>query len=543
MRPLRSLPFHAVANALLFSTALFCNSVLPAQNSAVAPRITANVDETSLTTLKGNVPLRARAQFDQGEAQGSTQLNHVRLVLARSSEQQAALDKYLGELQDKSSPNYHKWLTPAEFGKLYGPADSDVAALVAWLESHGLKLETVSLGRTNIAFSGTVSQLEEAFHTSIHSYTANGKQFFSNTTDPKIPTALVPVVKSVAQLNTIHPRPLFVRGSTGRFNPESKRLERTEGLSPNLTLGSGTVSDPYFLYIVPGDAATIYDTPNSYNANYSGTNCGSSAGCTGAGVNIGVGGDATISASIVQTYRSVFLGNTTSPNMNYCTSSSSCSSTPSCNGGTPGCGFASDTSPDGEEAFIDTELSGGIAPGAAIYYYASTDLITGIEAAIEANSPVDIFSLSFGDCEADMGSSGNAQLNGYWEQAAGEGIAVMVSTGDSGSAGCDNDNSQTVASGGLQVSGFASTPYNVAVGGTDFYALANSFSTYASTSQGSSSTYYRTALKYIPESTWNDSSETDDFISTNVPVTGTYQEPGQDRDGTGPFYPILITGQ
>ena len=149
MRPLRSLPLCVLASALL------CGTAAMAQNSTTAARITTDVDESSLTTLKGNVPLLARAQYDQGEASPSTQLTHVRLVLSRSSEQQAALDKYLAELQDKSSPNYHKWLTPEQFGKLYGPADSDVAALVAWLESHGLKLETVSTGASFIRIRRT----------------------------------------------------------------------------------------------------------------------------------------------------------------------------------------------------------------------------------------------------------------------------------------------------------------------------------------------------------------------------------------------------
>ena len=242
MRPLHSLRFHAVAGVFFCSAILLSSSALPAQNSAVAPRITANVDESLLTTLKGNVPQLARAQYDQGEAPGSTQMTHMRLVLQRSTEQQAALDAYLAELQDKSSPNYHKWLTPAEFGKLYGPADSDVAALVAWLESHGLKLETVSLGRTNIAFSGTVSQVEETFHTSIHSFTVNGEQFFSNTTDPQIPQALAPVVMGVAHLNTIHPRPQSVHGSPGRINPETKRLEpvnAASGKGPRANLSGG----------------------------------------------------------------------------------------------------------------------------------------------------------------------------------------------------------------------------------------------------------------------------------------------------------------
>src|ERR1035437_7691811 len=456
MRLMKAIPLGILAGALLCSTALL------AQHSTATPRIAANVDELSLTTLKGNVPRLAQAQFDQGEAASSTQLTHMRLVLSRSTEQQAALDAYLAQLQDKSSPNYHKWLTPEQFGQLYGPADSDIAALVAWLESHGLQVETVSKGRTNIAFNGTVSQVEEAFHTSIHSFLVNGgqageQQFTSNTTDPRIPSALAPVVKGVAHLNTIRPRPHSHRGIAGQFNPQTGRLESADtvpasGARPNLTTGSSSAG--YTLFIVPGDAATIYDTPNSYNANFS-----SGTSYNGTGVNIGVGGEATINSSTVVDYRSRFLGNTTAPTFQYCTSSSSCSSTPSCTGGTSGCGYYSSTSGDGGEAYLDTELSGGLAPGAAIYYYASTDLVTGIEAAIDANL-VNIFSLSFGNCEQDMGSSGNAQISGWWEQAAGQGIAVTVSSGDSGSAGCDypldsNGNNVLDATGGLAVSGYA----------------------------------------------------------------------------------------
>ena len=329
--------------------------------------------------------------------------------------------QYLAELQDKSSPNYHKWLTPAQFGKLYGPADSDVAALVAWLESHGLTVETVSVGRTSIAFSGTVEPGGRGVSHFDSLLPANGDQFYSNTTDPQIPTALAPVVKGVADLNTIPPRPQSVRGSTGRFNPESKRLEPAEGISAYLTLTDEPYF-PYFLYMVPGDAATIYDTPNSYNANFS-----SGTSYTGAGVKIGIGGDAndqrqhrghlpqSVSGQFHQTPPS-----TIAP--------------PPIHAPAPGSGIQHQRHAD--EAYIDTELSGGMAPGAAIYYYASSDLITAIEAAIDANV-VDIFSLSFGDCEEDMGGSGNAQINSLWEQAAAQGIAVTVSTGDSGSAGCD----------------------------------------------------------------------------------------------------------
>ncbi|MGO9317571.1 MAG: protease pro-enzyme activation domain-containing protein [Terracidiphilus sp.] len=530
MRFLKAFPLVVLACALLCSTALL------AQHSTISPRITTDVNELSLATLRGNVPRLARAEFDQGEAAPSTQLTHMRLVLSRSSEQQAALDAYLAQLQDKSSPNYHKWLTPVQFGQLYGPTDSDIAALVAWLESHGFQVDPISPGHTNIAFSGSVSQVEEAFHTSIHSFLVNGgqageQQFYSNTLDPQIPSALASVVKGVAHLNTVRPRPHLHRGTTGKFNPETKRLEPASALSangarpeltetsPNLTFGSGTTNNPYLLYLVPADAATIYDTPNSFNANFT-----SGTSYNGAGVKIGIGGDAIINASIVAAYRSQFLGNSTQPTLNYCTTSASCSTT-------PGSGYHSD---DADEAYIDTELSGGLAPGATIYYYASPDLDTAIDAAITANV-VDIFSLSFGECEQDNGASENALINNYWSTAAAAGIAVTVSSGDSGSAGCDYPSTNSGknvpdASGGLAVSGYASTPYNIAVGGTDFYPLVNSFSSYVNVSEGSTSTYYRTAKGYIPESTWNDSTYNNTTISADEPLSATGYFPTKDNN-------------
>lgn len=501
MAHLRLLPLSIVASALL------CCSALMAQSVAPAARIVASVDETSLTTLKGNVPARARAEYDQGEASSSTQMTHVRLVLSRSSDQQAALDAYLVALQDKSSPNYHKWLTPEQFGSLYGPAASDVSTIVAWLESHGLKLEAVSAGRTNIAFSGSVNQMEEAFHTTIHTYSENGVQFYSNTTDPQIPSALGTVVKGVARLNTVKPKPQYTLGRMGTYDPSTgtkKALTSSEArVRPELTYEDS--SGDQYLYVVPADAATIYNTPNStLNANYT-----SGTSYTGSGVTIGIGGDSAITSSYVTAYRSLFLGDTTAPTITNINSVAENS--------------------DAIEAYLDVEVSGGLAPGATIHLYVDSDLFTAVERAISDNT-VDIFSLSFGECEQYLSTSDNQYISGLWEQAASQGIAVTVSTGDSGSAGCDyptdsSGNNVTAATGGLGVNALASTPYNIAVGGTDYPALLTSFSTYVtpatskSSAKGSASTYYRTALSYIPEATWNDSTETNTTISANIPWT------------------------
>jgi subtilase family serine protease len=482
----------AVKSALI--GLLLWGAISRAQTSEVSPRISGPVDELSLITLQGNVSAATQAQYDRGEAAGATQLTYMRIVLSRSAEQQSALDRFEQELQEKSSPNYHKWLTPDQFGKRYGPADSDIAAIVAWLQSHGLTLESVSPGRTDIAFSGTVSQVEEALHTSIHSYERNGEQFYSNTTNPAIPAALAPVIQGIAHLNTLRPRPSSIRASPGRMNPASKRLEpvpSVEGSRPTPAYNPGGGN----LYLVPGDTATIYDTPNPiFNANYS-----SSTKYDGTGVSIGIPGTGLIKSVTVQNYRSNFLGDNTAPTITNLGS----------------------VTPTGQnsEPYLDMEIAGGLAPGATIHYYVGNDLNTPIEQALTDNT-VDILSFSYYACEKLITTADNAAINKLWEQAAAQGVAVTVSTGDSGSANCDDpsSNGQDVATAvnGLTVNAYGSTPYDVAVGGTDFAALDQNFAGYSS-SGGSAKTYYRTALKYIPEAVWNDSTQFDNALTYNQP--------------------------
>ena len=471
---------------------LFVSPLLRAQESVVSPRIVAPIDESKFVTLPGGVSVLARARFDRGQAPASTQMSFVRLVLSRSLQQEAALEKFMAQQMDPSSPNYRKWLTPEQFGQLYGPADSDIDTLVAWLQSHGFTVQPVAAGRTSIAFSGSVSQVEAAFHTEIHSFDANGEQFLSNVTSPGIPSALTPVVSGIAQLNTLQPHPHHIAGNMGTYDSERRRLVPAAGASftptPFLTAGcsSGTC-----LYVVAGDAATIYDSPNSFNAGFS-----TGTSYTGTGVTIGIGGDAPIQGTTVADYRTKFVGDSNQPTITNLASDPATSTN------------------DQDEAYLDNEIAGALAPGAAIHFYTSANLSLAVEQAISDNT-VDIFSLSFGNCEAALTTADNQLINGWWQQAATQGIAVAVSTGDSGSAACDNDNTEDVAQYGLQVSGFASTPYNVAVGGTDYVGLLSGFGTYVSSTNG---TLYRSALSYIPESTWNDSTTTDTTISANAPA-------------------------
>src|SRR6202012_1255670 len=109
-------------------------------------------------------------------------------------------------------------------------------------------------------------------------------------------------------------------------------------------------------------------------------------------------------------------------------------------------------------------------------------------------NPPAIISLSYGVCEAENGASANASTNALYQQAVAEGISVFVAAGDEGAASCDAG--QSAATHGIGVGGTASTPYNVAVGGTDFSDVLNGTSaTYWS--QTNSPTY-GSALSYIP---------------------------------------------
>ncbi|MDE3165901.1 MAG: hypothetical protein KGN36_08855, partial [Acidobacteriota bacterium] len=157
------------------------------------------------------------------------------------------------------------------------------------------------------------------------------------------------------------------------------------------------------------------------------------------------------------------------------------------------------------EADLDIQWSGAVAKGAAVKFVVSksTSTTDGIDLSsqyIANHNLAAVVSLSFGACENDMGSN-NSFYNALWQQAAAQGMSVFVSSGDSGSAGCDAAYSGTPAAGGLAVNGLASTAYNVAVGGTQFADTANPAAYWNATSDA----HLASARGYIPETVWNES--------------------------------------
>ncbi len=161
------------------------------------------------------------------------------------------------------------------------------------------------------------------------------------------------------------------------------------------------------------------------------------------------------------------------------------------------------------EADLDVEYSGAVAPNAQILLVIASDTNTSDGIDLAAEHIIDynlapVMSESFGECEGNLGNGGNAFYASLWEQAAAQGITVIISSGDNGSAACDNpDFSPNASQSGLAVNGIASTPFTVAAGGTDFDFTAAGYP--ASFWNATNGAHGVSAKGYIPETTWNDS--------------------------------------
>ena len=485
--------FVAVAALCMGAAVASAQALLPVPRS----RVVQVVDDSRRTTLSGNTHPLARAEFDQGSLADEAPLHRMLLVLQRSAEQESALKQLLDQQQDTGSSAYHQWLTPEAFGAAFGPSDRDLSALTSWLSGHGFANIQVNTGRTLIEFSGTAGAVRSAFHTQMHRYNVHGEQHFANAADPQIPVAFGPVVAGIASLNNFQHKPANLKIGNFRRDTTTNRLTGFYGQSakpqltllpentavqPEFTISSGSAS----LYgVTPYDLATIYNVLPLWNA---------STPIDGTDQTIAIVGQTDINPADFVNFRKLFnlpIGNTNTPtgtqylNIIY-------------NGPNPGVGS------DEGEADIDTQWSGAVAKGATIDFVVSesTEVTQGTDLSalyVVNNNLAPVMSYSYGQCELFLGSSGNAFFNNLWQQATAQGITVLVATGDSGAAGCDATNAGYAAN-GLAVNGLSSTPYNVAVGGTDFY-MPNGGTGYWNSANNP--TTQVSARGYIPEIPWN----------------------------------------
>ncbi len=493
--------------------------------SAPVSRVNASaIDNSNRVTLKGHVrPFIAQAT-DQGKVADGQKVGPIMLLLARTPEQQAALDATVDNLHNRNSSQYHQWLTPQQIGAKFQPTDDDVLAVKNWLISQGFNVLDVSPAKTFISFTGTVGQLRSAFNTDIHHVTVNGEKHMAAVSEPQIPAALAPVIAGLNKLDDFTAKPHVIQGGLFRKDRATGKSFPVTGTttSPRANFDSGTGD----YEVGPQDFYTIYNE-----------NPLLSSGITGAGQTIAVIEEVQVAPADVNTFRALFglptypaTPNATAGGVNYYIGSSS-----GLNGYTscyaPVTQSAGKTSGEESEADIDLQWAGTAAPNAIIDFVACGGTATSGDGTTLGSLGIDhsaqyianylygtvvAASMSYGECEGDMTATNMAYYNGQWEQFAAEGITAVISSGDGGAEQC-YQNSTHATTLAPSINGFGDSAYNVSAGGTDFgdvYVSDNyTTSPVATWWNSTNGTGLGSAVTYVPETTWGGYCSNQLFVS------------------------------
>ena len=466
------------------STALLSLVALPALAANQPQRIVQQIDNNDRVTLSGSQTPRANQAQDLGAVPATTALHGISLVFTPTAAQQADMDALLAGQQDPSSPLYHQWLTPAQFGARFGLSDADLSAAEAWIQQQGFTIDSVSVSRTRITFSGTEAQAEAAFGASLHYYSSpTGAQRFAPSTDITLPAALANAGATVAHLSSFRATPHVIFKAPQPTRQSSVSSDFTSSQTGNH-------------FTTPADVATIYDVNAAYSAGY-----------TGSGQTIAIVGQSAIVATDISAFQTA-AGITVHAPIQLLV---------------PNSGASTVYSGDEAESDLDLEYSSSIAKGATIdFVYTGNNPNYGVFDSLQYavdNQLAPIISISYGICEPLLGATEFTQLDAIMKQATVQGQTVVSSSGDDGSTACSGQTNVTATSQGLAVSYPASSAYVTAIGGTEFLAadVAASATTYWTAASGTD--VIGSAKSYIPEQAWNDDSASGGLSSTGGGVS------------------------
>ena len=450
-------------SAGVFAATVFVTTLMAQNVTAVTTqphdRITISANNGPTIVLSGNVhPLTAGVNSQPLVSE--IPMQRMILLLKSDAVQDSSLEELIAQQQNPKSSQYHQFLSPQEFGAHFGISQGDLDKTVAWLTSHGFTIDEIPAGRRSIVFSGTSSHVAAAFNTQVRQYTTQGATHIANATDPQIPAALADVVGGIVKLHDFKHKPSLV---------SAQALPKNSLASGQFTASNGSH------YLSPADYFTIYNLKGLY-----------SNGVDGAGQSIAVIARSDISMTDVELFRQSFGLPANDPTIVMVNSD-------------PGT-----LQGDATETTLDTEWAGAIAPKAAIKVVtaASTNSADGIDLAAQYavnHNVAPVITLSYGSCEAYMGSAGTAFYNALWQQAAAQGQTVLVSAGDSGAAGCNGGGDSQGSMTG--VNGLCTSPFSTCVGGTEFNDGGNPGQYWLP----GNNTVYGSATGYIPEGVWNES--------------------------------------
>lgn len=483
-----------MASACVLAAGVLATGLAGAQETAVKPaqpRIQAEINTGQESPLKGSLHPLAQSRFDAGRMPANTELHGMTIFFNRSAEQEKEMKALIAAQQNSSSPEFHKWLTPEQFGERFGMAQEDIAKVRSWLESEGFRIDSVNRASTGIHFSGTAAQVERAFATEMHYYNVNGEKRFAPATALSAPSAIAGAISGIGNLHDFHPRPLHIRAAQSKAPALAQsRLRARKQYTIN---SDGT----QYVYFAPGDIDVAYDI----NSLVSGGN-------DGTGQTITILGQSAIQLGDITNFQQGAGLTVKNPTLTLVPGTGTSTLNPGCaNGGSSTCGG------DEGESDLDIEWAGATAPGATInFVYTGGATVNGAveygvydsyQYAVD-NAVGNIINFSYGSCETEMSQSDYDTLEAIGSEAVLQGQSVLAASGDQGSTACSGYTDLTTAQQeALAVNYPASSQYVTGVGGTEISSDNAQVGTYWS-SASNDSISLTTALSYIPEIAWND---------------------------------------
>ncbi len=427
-----------------------------------------NTAAAQTIAMHGTIPFEAARNIAIRRADAAMPLE---LEITLAVHNRAKLDHLLAEQQDPRSREYHKWLSPEQFRKRFGPSDADSKHLREWLVSRGFRVIDDS-GEGFIRFSGTVAMAERAFATRIALFEDGSK--FANIDEVQLPSQFNGLVADIVGLNNLgHLRPTVSAPRVLSALTTSAELQNVLGgiFSTTVSESADSVqpehresplydSTSWGLHFAPSDFYTFYDETPLLSVGINGGN----NDC------IAIFSESDTSSDFYSIFDNVF-------------DLSPAGVTIDDIGTPPGQVLGAES-----ELLLDIEWSHTVAPGAPITVYAA-DHGTGATDAVALSQAVGravsdnhcgTISISYDDC-GDPESFYTNTMGDIFAQAASQGQSVFVSAGDNGSDDCQT--------GSQNVNELSTSPNVVSVGGTQF--LPNY------SSQGNDE-------GFVEELTWND---------------------------------------
>ena len=322
------------------------------------------------------------------------------------------LDALLADQQNPNSPNYHQWLTPAQFAERFGPTEQDRQMAEASLTSQGFAI--TANHAQSFQVEGTVAAVQRAFGSHL------SRAVFASGASRIVPSSTLSL-----------PAKLRAQGATIAMFSGRPPLHSNAQYAAN--------ADPNNRYSTSGgywftDLKQSYDYPS-----YLATTGGKSLDGTGVNVAILMSND-VLDSDIAKVFNHEhFTAITGKPVPTI--------QRVKIDGGAP-----FDTN-ESFESSLDVQTVLGGAPGSSVTLVNTPDLsdksiIDGYLYIIESNK-YDIVNSSFGGCELfytaayNDGQDYTNILNTYdslFKQGNAQGITFVASSGDEGGLSCPDTN-------------------------------------------------------------------------------------------------------